>query len=594
MANLTFKANLLPNSNLGYSLGSSDYKWKINGVDDPKLSDTTYSAGTALSLSGTTFNVTTVPIANGGTGATTAQNAAWNILRVADTGDLNTAKRLGMFKISNTTTNTPISTMWGATWNIVDDSAGGNTGTNGSTWQLVFKSNDNNMWLRCITNASSWTDYAKFLTDKNYTDSTVTKTGSGASGTWGISITGNAATATKLATTRTISLTGSITGSGNFDGSGNLSITTTTNHTHNYIVSRGNVTCETGTTKPAVAGLSMQNVYNNGYPVTYGNVMTMKGAGAGQLLIGWAGNSTSTTGVRANAYLRSQRDSADMAWSAWYTILDSGNYNDYAPTKTGGGASGTWGISISGTAANADTVDSCHASDFVRAYGTTNANIDSDYGQSIKTFDPIPSGTPPEQNPNITLLSLGNAWGRRKELAFPYSVNNIWYRRRVDNSFSSWVHVWVQGNSITGAVWNDYAEYREVDTLEPGRCVIENGDDTMSLSTKRLQKGCSITSDTWGFAQGETEKAKTPIAVAGRVLAYPYEDRKEFCQHIGDAVCSGPNGTVSIMTDEEVQRYPLAVIGTISAIPDYEEWGESEIADRPPVKVDGRIWIRIR
>ena len=45
---------------------------------------------------------------------------------------------------------------------------------------------------------------------------------------------GNAATATKLATARTISLTGSVTGSGTFDGSGNLSISTTTNHTHNY------------------------------------------------------------------------------------------------------------------------------------------------------------------------------------------------------------------------------------------------------------------------------------------------------------------------------------------------------------------------
>ena len=201
MANMAFKANLLPNSDLRYSLGSSNYKWKINGVDDPKLSDTTYSAGTALSLSGTTFNVTTVPIANGGTGATTAQNAAWNILHVTDPGDLNTAKRLGIFKISSSTTNTPVSSMWGATWNIVDDSSGGNTGTNGSTWQLVFKSQSNDMWLRCITNTSSWTDYAKFLSDKNYSSYTVTKTGSGASGTWGISITGNAATATKISST---------------------------------------------------------------------------------------------------------------------------------------------------------------------------------------------------------------------------------------------------------------------------------------------------------------------------------------------------------------------------------------------------------
>lgn len=36
-----------------------------------------------------------------------------------------------------------------------------------------------------------------------------------------------------------------------------------------------------------------------------------------------------------------------------FPLLHSGNYTDYAPTKTGSGASGTWGIDISGTAAKA-------------------------------------------------------------------------------------------------------------------------------------------------------------------------------------------------------------------------------------------------
>jgi hypothetical protein len=35
-----------------------------------------------------------------------------------------------------------------------------------------------------------------------------------------------------------------------------------------------------------------------------------------------------------------------------YPILHSGNYNSYAPTLTGTGASGTWGISVTGNAAN--------------------------------------------------------------------------------------------------------------------------------------------------------------------------------------------------------------------------------------------------
>lgn len=37
-------------------------------------------------------------------------------------------------------------------------------------------------------------------------------------------------------------------------------------------------------------------------------------------------------------------------------ILHAGNYNDYAPTKTGGGASGSWGISITGNAKTATTL----------------------------------------------------------------------------------------------------------------------------------------------------------------------------------------------------------------------------------------------
>lgn len=44
-------------------------------------------------------------------------------------------------------------------------------------------------------------------------------------------------------------------------------------------------------------------------------------------------------------------------WSDWASILDSTNYNSYAPTKTGGGASGTWGISISGNAASANKLN---------------------------------------------------------------------------------------------------------------------------------------------------------------------------------------------------------------------------------------------
>lgn len=141
--------------------------------------------------------------------------------------------------------------------------------------------------------------------------------------------------------------------------------------------------------------------------------------------------------------------------------------------------------------------------------------------------------------------------------------------------------------SVYGAVWNDYAEYREgTEDFEPGRVICENGDDTLSLATERLQPGANIVSDTFGFAIGETEKAKTPIAVSGRVLVYPYEDRNSYKP--GDAVCAAPGGTVSKMTREEIREYPERILGTVSAIPTYEVWGEGK------AKVNGRIWIKVR
>ena len=148
-------------------------------------------------------------------------------------------------------------------------------------------------------------------------------------------------------------------------------------------------------------------------------------------------------------------------------------------------------------------------------------------------------------------------------------------------------NVYISGNVMYGACWNDYAEYRISDCQEPGRVICENGDDTLSLTTERLQPAGNVISDTFGFVIGETEQAKTPVAVSGRVLAYPYESREEFKKNIGRPVCSGPNGTVSIMTDKEYRDKGYCAIGTISAVPDYEEWGAGK------VKVNGRVWIKV-
>lgn len=145
----------------------------------------------------------------------------------------------------------------------------------------------------------------------------------------------------------------------------------------------------------------------------------------------------------------------------------------------------------------------------------------------------------------------------------------------------------IRAGQVYGAVWNDYAEYRQTQKyIQPGYCIIETGKGDLIKSSKRLQPGANIVSDTFGFAIGETEQTKTPLAVSGRVLAYPYEDRDSY--QAGDPVCSGPNGTISKMTREEVREYPDRIIGTVSEIPDYEVWGTGN------VKVNNRIWIKVK
>lgn len=97
-----------------------------------------------------------------------------------------------------------------------------------------------------------------------------------------------------------------------------------------------------------------------------------------------------------------------------------------------------------------------HDGIYVRAFRTSNDNIDSDWGQSFKTFDPVPLGTPPENNPNISLLSIGENFNRRKQLAFIWNNDNIYYRRRIDSGFTNWRRL-AFANEIPTSLKNPYA-----------------------------------------------------------------------------------------------------------------------------------------
>lgn len=90
----------------------------------------------------------------------------------------------------------------------------------------------------------------------------------------------------------------------------------------------------------------------------------------------------------------------------------------------------------------------------------------------------------------------------------------------------------------------------------------------MIESSKRLQAGAAVISDTYGMLIGTENDDYSPVAVAGRVLVKinPTE-----CYNPGDAVCAGPNGTASVMKRREIRKYPDRIIGYVSEIPVYNE-----------------------
>lgn len=121
-----------------------------------------------------------------------------------------------------------------------------------------------------------------------------TKTGSGATGTWNISINGtankaNSATTATTATSAVKALTA------------------------NVLTNSGNVTAITSGAPPT--GLTVAQAYNNGYPIAYGNVLRVGAQGAGELLMGWSG----TDNAKARLYYRNKKDIC-TTWSDWSGI----------------------------------------------------------------------------------------------------------------------------------------------------------------------------------------------------------------------------------------------------------------------------------
>lgn len=209
----SFNGNLNGNASTASKLGTST----VGGTAKPIY----LNAGTATALSATVGSSSLPVYLNAGTitqcgtslgVSITGNSATTNQLNVSvitsqSLADYKTSGHLYYAGGSNTVSDKPSGV----------DAFGMFTMQTASGWQgqiLMASNTATSLYWRTANNNFNG-GWRKILDSSNYGEYVPTKTGTGASGTWGINISGNAATASKLATARTINGT-------NFDGSANI------------------------------------------------------------------------------------------------------------------------------------------------------------------------------------------------------------------------------------------------------------------------------------------------------------------------------------------------------------------------------------
>ena len=256
------------------------------------------------------------------------------------------------------------------------------------TSQLGFSSNGN-LYYREGVGATAW---KTILTSSNYTSYTVTKTGGGASGTWGINITGSAGSvAWGNVSGRPSSLPASdvpawakasTKPSYSWSEIGSKPSTfTPSSHNHSYLTLYGgrpaNINFSTSTNGTgAMFHFVATSSTKTGKPPEDSNVLQMNWDNNG----GWDTQFAISNGSSPHSYIRSQNNGT---WGNWTTLLDSSNYNNYSPSKTGSGASGTWGINITGSSGSC-TGNAATASNASKVNGHT---VNSDVPSGAKFTD---------------------------------------------------------------------------------------------------------------------------------------------------------------------------------------------------------------
>lgn len=243
----------------------------------------------------------------------------------------------------------------------------------------------------------------------NYTSYSPSLTGSGASGTWSINVTGSAGSATTATTATNWGSYGGVPAAGtSFANANTIGRSDANGYTYfNYInsntangenptvsqfivtngsdnfyrkASSAHVVNQLGLPNNymrAIGYASSSNDWNslgNTYPNTVEQVDptnfsgTANGPTAAGYTYGLLVNFSAQSSAQAQMYISHAGNDLifrggwnGSSWQTWNRVLTNQNYTSYSPSLTGSGASGTWGISISGNAATASNASNTNS-----------------------------------------------------------------------------------------------------------------------------------------------------------------------------------------------------------------------------------------
>lgn len=175
-----------------------------------------------------------------------------------------------------------------------------------------------------------------------------------------------------------------------------------------------------------------------------------------------------------NMYFRRQQDST---WTTWRTVLHSGNYNSYAPTLTGTGASGTWGISITGNAATATSADQID--------GVAFRNTGSNAGTAA---DSLEQNGITYVNSNISLL------GQTDGALFSQAYNSNWQHQIYGDYRTGQIVVRGKNNGT----WQSWRTVLDSSNYTSYTSHIGNGTLTLNTSGNGISGSTSFTANQSG------------------------------------------------------------------------------------------------